>query len=153
MIGHDLAGCGGGPGRKGLKHCLVIEDRSFSCGLLKIADVSDPPQPAGTASMRVDQVLIARGCHNVVVNALIQLEIRRLVTLVVGLDHVLMRSGQGFQHLVAAALTGKLAGKSLELSEKLDKVSGVLGGDLGDIASLVRKDVDQALERQDLERF
>src|SRR5712664_581785 len=29
VIGHDPAGCGGVPGRKGLKHGLMIEDRLF----------------------------------------------------------------------------------------------------------------------------
>src|SRR6266404_2724765 len=54
VIGHDPAGCGGVPGRKGLKHGLMIEDRLFPGGVLKIAEVSDPPQPAGTPSVRFD---------------------------------------------------------------------------------------------------
>ena len=54
VIGHDLADCRGAPGGKRLKHCLMIENRLFPCGLLKIADVSDPPQPTGTASVRFD---------------------------------------------------------------------------------------------------
>ena len=54
VIGHDLADCRGASGSKRLKHCLMIENRLFPCGLLKIADVSDPPQPTGTASVRFD---------------------------------------------------------------------------------------------------
>src|SRR6266446_2055209 len=38
VIGHDPAGCGGVPGRKGLKHGLMIEDRLFPGGVLKIAE-------------------------------------------------------------------------------------------------------------------
>jgi hypothetical protein len=54
VIGHDLADCRGASGSKRLKHCLMIENRLFPCGLLKIADVSDPPQPTGTAPVRFD---------------------------------------------------------------------------------------------------
>ena len=52
VISHDLASCIGIPGSKGLQYCLMINDRLLPRSSLKIADVPDPPQPAGTASVR-----------------------------------------------------------------------------------------------------
>ena len=52
VISHDLASCCGIPGSKGLQYCLMINDRLFPRGPLKIANVPDPSQPAGTVSVR-----------------------------------------------------------------------------------------------------